>query len=56
MDEILQAIAKIDGYLPGTAQRDLIPAQEVQDMLLDLRLAMQQANSMLHNPVLTGTA
>lgn len=51
MDEILAAIAKIDGYLPGTATREIVSTQEVQDMLLDLRLLMQAAADFYADPL-----
>lgn len=40
MDEIIAVIAKIDAYLPGTATREIVSTQEVQDLLLDVRLAL----------------
>lgn len=35
-----EAVAMIDAYLPSTATREIVSTQEVQDMLLDLRLLM----------------
>lgn len=37
--QIMAAVARIDEALPGTT-RDLIPGDEVQSLLLDLRLLL----------------
>ncbi len=49
-----EALQQIDTFLALTGQRDLFTAQEIQDFLLDLRIAMQaQAREQLQ-PVAAG--
>lgn len=37
---VAEAIARIDAELPAMAARSLVPADEVADLLLDLRMTL----------------
>ncbi len=40
-----RAIARLDAELPSVVKRDLIPAAEIGDLLLDLRLLLVEAGT-----------